>query len=209
VISSCSRNDVRSWISMCVRICRVTGSSPPTSHSGPFSFEIHTWSQDVGLLRLDVPRAVLAPEQAARSGLRLRGGRCAPEPELRSPNRHPAEADAGKAGHHAGRLMTPQIETASSPSLEGRASRASYLRGWTFRPVQRRNGGAPGMDKLTLDEVEEYGTERFLAAIETELREGRYRPLPARQVLIRNGISRGSGGRWRSRRCETGSCRPR
>jgi group II intron reverse transcriptase/maturase len=54
-------------------------------------------------------------------------------------------------------------------------------RGWV---AVRRNDGAPGIDKLTLDAVEEYGIDRFLTEIQTELREGRYRPLPARQVLI-------------------------
>lgn len=54
-------------------------------------------------------------------------------------------------------------------------------RGWV---AVRRNDGAPGIDKLTLDAVEEYGIDRFLAEIQAELREGRYRPLPARQVLI-------------------------
>jgi len=54
-------------------------------------------------------------------------------------------------------------------------------RGWV---AVRRNDGAPGIDKFTLGAVEEYGVDRFLAEIETELRERRYRPLPARQVLI-------------------------
>jgi group II intron reverse transcriptase/maturase len=48
----------------------------------------------------------------------------------------------------------------------------------------RRNDGAPGIDKLTLDAVEEYGIDRFLTEIQSELCEGRYRPWPARQVLI-------------------------
>ena len=54
-------------------------------------------------------------------------------------------------------------------------------RGWV---AVRRNDGAPGIDKLTVDAVEEYGIDRFLTEIQSELREGRYRPLPARQVLI-------------------------
>jgi RNA-directed DNA polymerase len=54
-------------------------------------------------------------------------------------------------------------------------------RGWV---AVRRNDGAPGIDKLTLDAVEEYGIDRFLTEIQSELREGRYRPLSARQVLI-------------------------
>ncbi len=44
----------------------------------------------------------------------------------------------------------------------------------------RRNDGAPGIDKITLGQVEEYGVDRLLG----ELEEGRYRPLPARRVLI-------------------------
>jgi RNA-directed DNA polymerase len=50
------------------------------------------------------------------------------------------------------------------------------------------------VDKLTLEAVEEYGIDRFLAEIEAELREGRYRPLPARQVLV---PKRGQAGQWR------------
>ena len=55
---------------------------------------------------------------------------------------------------------------------------------WRAWVVVRRNDGAPGIDKLTLDAVEEYVIDRFLTEIQSELREGRYRPLPARQVLI-------------------------
>jgi group II intron reverse transcriptase/maturase len=55
---------------------------------------------------------------------------------------------------------------------------------WRAWVAVRRNDGAPGIDKLTLEAVEEYGIDRFLAEIESELRKGQYRPLPARQVLI-------------------------
>ena len=47
----------------------------------------------------------------------------------------------------------------------------------------RRNDGAPGIDKITLAEVEEYGVTRLLGELASELREGRYRPLPARRVV--------------------------
>jgi RNA-directed DNA polymerase len=50
------------------------------------------------------------------------------------------------------------------------------------------------VDKLTLEAVEESGIDRFLAEIEAELREGRYRPLPARQVSV---PKRGQAGQWR------------
>ena len=55
---------------------------------------------------------------------------------------------------------------------------------WRAWVAVRRNDGAPGIDKLTLEAVEEYGIDRFLTEIQTELSEGRYRPLPARRVLI-------------------------
>ncbi len=54
-------------------------------------------------------------------------------------------------------------------------------RGWV---MVRNNNGAPGIDKVTLAEVEEYGVSRLLDELAGELREGRYRPLPARRVMI-------------------------
>ena len=48
----------------------------------------------------------------------------------------------------------------------------------------RANKGAPGIDKITLAAVEEYGIDRLLGELAAGLREGRYRPLPARRVYI-------------------------
>ena len=48
----------------------------------------------------------------------------------------------------------------------------------------RRNNGAPGIDKTTLADVEEYGVTRLLGELASELRAGTWRPLPARKVLI-------------------------
>ena len=47
-----------------------------------------------------------------------------------------------------------------------------------------RNGGAPGIDKTTLADVQEYGVTRLLGELATELKDGTYRPLPSRGVLI-------------------------
>ena len=47
-----------------------------------------------------------------------------------------------------------------------------------------RNDGAPGIDKATLADVKEYGVARLLDELAVELRDGGYRPLPARRVLI-------------------------
>ena len=48
----------------------------------------------------------------------------------------------------------------------------------------RRNGGASGINRVSLVAVEEYGVSRLLDELAAELREGRYRPLPARRVFI-------------------------
>jgi group II intron reverse transcriptase/maturase len=55
---------------------------------------------------------------------------------------------------------------------------------WRAWVMVRRNDGAPGVDGTTLAEVEEYGVERLLDEVAEELRNGRWRPLPARRVLI-------------------------
>jgi RNA-directed DNA polymerase len=55
---------------------------------------------------------------------------------------------------------------------------------WRAWIAVRRNNGAPGIDKTTLADVEEYGVTRLLGELADELRAGTWRPLPARQVLI-------------------------
>jgi group II intron reverse transcriptase/maturase len=48
----------------------------------------------------------------------------------------------------------------------------------------RRNNGAPGIDATTLAEVEQYGIARLLDELAADLKDGRWRPLPARRVFI-------------------------
>ena len=48
----------------------------------------------------------------------------------------------------------------------------------------RRNDGAPGIDQITLAEVEQYGVSRLLDELEAELRAQTFRPIPARRVFI-------------------------
>jgi group II intron reverse transcriptase/maturase len=54
----------------------------------------------------------------------------------------------------------------------------------------RRNGGAAGIDRKTIADVEEYGAARLLDELATDLKDGRWRPLPARRVFIAKPGSR-------------------
>jgi group II intron reverse transcriptase/maturase len=55
---------------------------------------------------------------------------------------------------------------------------------WRAWAMVRRNNGAPGIDATTLADVEEYGVSRLLDELAEDLRNGRWRPLPARRVFI-------------------------
>ena len=48
----------------------------------------------------------------------------------------------------------------------------------------RANGGAPGVDSKTFEDIEAYGRERYLAELAEELKDRRYEPQPVRRVLI-------------------------
>ena len=48
----------------------------------------------------------------------------------------------------------------------------------------RRNRGAAGIDQQTIADVEQHGVTRMLDELATDLKDGRFRPLPARRVFI-------------------------
>jgi group II intron reverse transcriptase/maturase len=50
--------------------------------------------------------------------------------------------------------------------------------------LARANRGAAGIDKQTIADVELHGVSRLLDELAAELKEGRWRPLPARRVFI-------------------------
>src|SRR6266704_6612973 len=55
---------------------------------------------------------------------------------------------------------------------------------WRAWVAVRSNDGAPGIDRITLDQVEQYGASRLLDEVARALRQGQYRALPARRVFI-------------------------
>ncbi len=48
----------------------------------------------------------------------------------------------------------------------------------------RANRGAPGIDRQTIADVEEYGITKLLDGLAADLKDGSYRTLPARRVFI-------------------------
>ena len=67
-------------------------------------------------------------------------------------------------------------------ALQDKVYREDVL--WRARAKVRANKGAPGIDKTTLAEVEQYGVARLLGELADEPQSQNWRPLPARRVLI-------------------------
>jgi retron-type reverse transcriptase len=65
------------------------------------------------------------------------------------------------------------------------------------------NGGAPGVDGMTVDAVAASGVDVFLQHLAERLRTYTYRPSVLRRVQIPNRGGRGSSGRCRFPPCRT------
>jgi RNA-directed DNA polymerase len=65
--------------------------------------------------------------------------------------------------------------------------------------LAKENDGAPGVDGVTFEAIEEHGVEAFLGQIRDELVQRTYKPLPARKREIpKDGVSSRQG--WKSGR---------
>jgi RNA-directed DNA polymerase len=79
---------------------------------------------------------------------------------------------------------------AAAKQSEGRRFHALYDRVhrgdvlWEAWERVRQNRGAAGVDRVTLVAVEDYGVDRMLRELRSDLRRGVYRPAPARRVEI-------------------------
>jgi hypothetical protein len=67
-------------------------------------------------------------------------------------------------------------------ALYDRICRGDVL--WEAWERVRQNRGAAGVDRITLVAVEDYGVDRMLRELRRDLRQGVYRPAPARRVEI-------------------------
>lgn len=67
-------------------------------------------------------------------------------------------------------------------ALYDRVHRGDVL--WEAWERVRKNRGAAGVDRVTLVAVEDYGVDRMLRELRRDLRQGVYRPAPARRVEI-------------------------
>jgi RNA-directed DNA polymerase len=96
----------------------------------------------------------------------------------------------GKPSFANVRRLQRRLWTAAKQS-EGRRFHALYDRAhrgdvlWAAWDRVRSNGGAAGVDRITLAFVQEqYGVARMLGELQADLRAGTYRPAPARRVDI-------------------------
>jgi group II intron reverse transcriptase/maturase len=79
-------------------------------------------------------------------------------------------------------MCAKQSKTRRFHALYDRIYRSDVLRE-AWRRV-RSNGGSAGVDRETLESIEQQGVDQFLAGIEADLRGGRYRPSPVRRQYI-------------------------
>ena len=94
-------------------------------------------------------------------------------------------------------LTTPESVQKLQAALHDKAKKSADFRFYAlYDKVYRKdvltfaysnckaNGGAAGVDDQTFEDIEVYGTERWLDELTQELKSQTYRPLPVRRVFI-------------------------
>jgi len=94
----------------------------------------------------------------------------------------PAEQDSVRALQRALYRAAKADPTRRFHALQDKVYRRDVLeRAWG---QVRANRGAPGIDRITIAQVEQHGVSLLLDELARDLRDGSYRPLPARRVFI-------------------------
>jgi RNA-directed DNA polymerase len=89
------------------------------------------------------------------------------------------KAERLQAAFHAKAKRSPEFRFYS---LYDKVYRRDVL--WQAYQQCRHNGGAPGVDGTTFEDIEKYGLERWLGELAEELRAKQYRPQAVRRVYI-------------------------
>ena len=79
-------------------------------------------------------------------------------------------------------MCAKQSKTRRFHALYDRIYRSDVL--WKAWARVRSNGGAAGVDEITLRSIEEQGVAQFLEGIQADLKAGEYRPSPVRRQYI-------------------------
>jgi RNA-directed DNA polymerase len=104
-------------------------------------------------------------------------------PQANDTSRDPAiELDPVRALQRKLYRAAKQSRSRRFHALFDKVHRRDFL--WRAWSEVARNGGAPGIDGVTIEAIEESGVGCFLDELSAELVEGRYRPLPVRRVTI-------------------------
>ena len=97
------------------------------------------------------------------------------------------------ANHTVEKTKVQQLQNKlyrAAKSSRSRRFHALYDKLWRSDVLERawsevaRNRGAPGVDGVTIEAIEDAGVGEFLARLGTSLRDGSYRPKPVRRVRI-------------------------
>jgi len=91
---------------------------------------------------------------------------------------------AGEVGKHQGMTGVARSDYLGKPSLAVADEEPLSSSPVKVRQLQRKLWAAAGVDRVTLVAVQEYGVDRMLRELRRDLREGVYRPAPARRVEI-------------------------